>query len=351
MLGLRVPPHATRHASIVADDDRALVVGDAHEGLRVLQLGQAATPPQSEALAREALAALELPDADVAVVVSDLGEAVGAGGAPVLCEQLRARHSLTLAVGVMPLPFSGALRLAHATGGLTALRAASDACVVVDTATLSGTMSGANYLAAQSLFSDMVAFNVHALLLPLLRADDLKRITMAQYRAVFRRNALDTRGRLARLVCAQATREDGAAGERGSTVLQRALTDAVFPVNDLGKCSAVLVSIDSSKDLSFAGPGGGEKDAHLESSPALQSWSKSCASLSTCPPLPWLWTAWHFRMRWWTAGSSYLWRLWKAMKLACLRMNSAWMLTCAALRTPRLLPRWLHRRGRSARWP
>lgn len=87
-------------------------------------------------------------------------------------------------------------------------------------------MSGAIFLSANSLFADMVAFNIHALLLPLARPDDLKKITLAQYRSVFRRNALDTRGRIARVVCAQASKDDENAGGRGSTALKRALTDA-----------------------------------------------------------------------------------------------------------------------------
>ncbi len=69
---------------------------------------------------------------------------------------------------------------------------------------------------------------------------------------MFRRNALDTRGRLARLVCAQSALSDDNSGQRGATVLQRALTDAVFPVNDLGRSSGLLLSVDSSKDLSIA---------------------------------------------------------------------------------------------------
>lgn len=185
---------------------------------------------------------------DVAVVVTDLGDTLGVEAGPKMCRHLRGAGALTLAVAMMPRP-CGNVRVSKSVEGLAQLRAHSSSTIYIDTSTLATSMSGATVLDAHNLFSEMVAFNLHSLLLPLIRPDDFRKISLEQFREVFRRNALDTRGRLARLVCAQATLEHR--NERGKAALKNALTDVVFPLNDLSTCASVIVSIDSSKDLTY----------------------------------------------------------------------------------------------------
>lgn len=187
---------------------------------------------------------------DLAVVVADLGDSpLGVTAAPAMCQALLDAGCLTLSVALLPRP-CGNVRLSRSTDGLARLRKSSSSTLLIDTATLTTSMSGASVLDAHNLFSEMVAFNLHSLLLPLVRANDFRKISLDQFREVFSRNALDTRGRIARLVCAQATSEHR--GERGKVALKTALTDHVFPLNDLSTCQSIILSIDSSKDLTYS---------------------------------------------------------------------------------------------------
>lgn len=116
-MALPVKSVAERSLVALVDDSRAL--SQASDALLRMVVEQSADEKHSAQIVRDAFSREgekmfpSLSSAsvgDVAVVVSDLGEAIGVGGAPIVCEALRATGCLTLSVAILPLPWGGQVR-------------------------------------------------------------------------------------------------------------------------------------------------------------------------------------------------------------------------------------------------
>ena len=197
---------------------------------------------------------LQSQEADLAFVVSDLGEGIACGSSARISQYLRERQSsLTIGVALMPFSFGGHIMNANAAQALIELKKACDSVVVVHSANLrQDNLHGANFLQLYETFLDMIAFNVYSLVTPLLRSNDLIKVSLPQFKQIFKQDH-HGRAREAKLVCVQV--EEGAQAdsvyERGKMALQSCLTDRFFPVNDISDCFGILASIEAPRDMTF----------------------------------------------------------------------------------------------------
>lgn len=173
---------------------------------------------------------------DVVFVISDLGETMPNGVSPRLCRYFSDQGILTLSVALLPFSFGGHVLNERARRALRRLKMDSDAVFVVDAATLrSQDLHTANFYELHESFLDGIAQNISSLCAPLFRASDLRKITLMNWRQVFRRDE-QGRGQEARLVSVRtngAPVSGDAPGDRGKALVQSALTDRFFPVNDI----------------------------------------------------------------------------------------------------------------------
>jgi cell division GTPase FtsZ len=201
---------------------------------------------QSLAFGNETTAAPQM-----SFVVADLGEGLSLGAAPVIAEHLRSRSdSLTLGVALLPFSFGGHVLNERARAGLRAMKKTCDSVIVFDSSNLRQEgLQAATFYDLHETFLDMCAGNLHALTWPLIRKQATLRVSLASFRRLFAPEG--GRGRECRLVCAQLQSSD-AAGNRGKLVLQKALTDEFFPLDDVSQAHGVLIAVDAAKDLTYA---------------------------------------------------------------------------------------------------
>jgi cell division protein FtsZ len=96
-------------------------------------LGAGGDPSLGEAAAEAALGALKsmVAGARVVFVLTGLGAGTGTGASPVVARVAREAGALVLGVATLPFDCEGRLRTGHARAGMQALKAASDAVIMV----------------------------------------------------------------------------------------------------------------------------------------------------------------------------------------------------------------------------
>ena len=184
-------------------------------------------------------------ESDVCFVLSDLGEVLPNGASPSICRHFRGKNVLTLGVAILPFSFGGHVLNERARRALRRLKLVCDSVFVIDSGTLRAQdLHTANFYELHEKFLDQISSNISALCSPLIRSHDLRKITLMHWRQVF------TGGQEARLVTSRSI-SDSAENERGEMLVQAALTDEFFPLNDISECNGAIVAIEASKDLSF----------------------------------------------------------------------------------------------------
>ena len=188
--------------------------------------------------------------ADLAVVAVDLEDGLGRGAGPALAR--RAREGGALTVGAVLLPLRVGRSSARASEAMRAMQEECDAVVLLESGALGEEGVGeASFFELHEAWLDMAGHGLAQLAGVTSRENPVVRVSMAGLREVLGKKPGVALAREVRLACAQ-SQETGEGKERGKKVLQEAMTNRLFPANDMTAAHAVLVAVESAKDLTYA---------------------------------------------------------------------------------------------------
>lgn len=205
-------------------------------------LGAGARPEVGRAALDESADELEdaLDGADLVFVTAGMGGGTGTGAAPGIAEMARARGALTVAVVTTPFAFEGKKRMRQAEEGLSRLRDASDAMIVVPNERLLAVVKKNTPLTEAFRVADQVLLEAVRGIADLIRLPGEVNVDFADVRTV-----LEYRG-LARM-----GEGVGEGSMRAVDAAKAALHSPLLDSPSIAGAAGVLVNITGGTDLTL----------------------------------------------------------------------------------------------------